>query len=148
MASTLRARGSCLGGETNDDAFTASETEWSVAERGNSVRIAKCGRPLCIPVRIGTYKVDVYKHCKTGHKSLVTELPVLQHNMPTVNKALILHAKDAGDFTLETRPVPSPGPGQVLVRVYAAALNPVDDWIRRFGFLVDNAGGFPAVPGR
>lgn len=68
--------------------------------------------------------------------------------MSLTNKALILPSKDAGDFTLDTRPVPTPGTGQLLVKVHAAALNPVDDYIRRMGFLVDRYGGFPAVPGR
>ncbi|KZV75002.1 GroES-like protein [Peniophora sp. CONT] len=67
--------------------------------------------------------------------------------MSPTNKALILPSKDAGEFTLDKRQVPTPGPGQLLVKVHAAALNPVDDWIRRMGFLVDRAGGFPAVPG-
>lgn len=52
-------------------------------------------------------------------------------------KALILRSKDAGKFELST---------QLLVKVYAAALNPVDIWIQKRGFVVDRY-GFPAVPG-
>ena len=61
-------------------------------------------------------------------------------------KALILRSKDAGKFELATRPIPSPGPGQVLVKVYSAALNPVDAYIQAIGYIVEHY-GFPAVPG-
>ncbi|KZV65095.1 GroES-like protein [Peniophora sp. CONT] len=61
-------------------------------------------------------------------------------------KALILHSKDAGKFELGTRPIPSPGPGEVLIKVYSAALNPVDEYIQSIGYIVEHY-GFPAVPG-
>ncbi|GLJ46172.1 hypothetical protein SUGI_0972590 [Cryptomeria japonica] len=46
-----------------------------------------------------------------------------------------------GDF-----PVPKPGPGQMLVKIRAAALNPVD-FKRREGLFRNNDSDFPAVPG-
>eukprot|EP01018_Ginkgo_biloba_P017890 Gb_28399 [translate_table: standard] len=46
-----------------------------------------------------------------------------------------------GDF-----PVPTAGPGQVLIKVRAAALNPVD-FKRREGIFKDSDSDFPAVPG-
>ncbi|XP_057866470.1 2-methylene-furan-3-one reductase isoform X2 [Cryptomeria japonica] len=46
-----------------------------------------------------------------------------------------------GDF-----PVPKPGPGQILVKVRAAALNPMDIK-RRKGLFRNNDSDFPAVPG-
>jgi len=59
---------------------------------------------------------------------------------------LILHSKDAGKFELGTRPIPTPGAGQLLIKILAAALNPVDVYIQKVGYIVDRY-GFPAVPG-
>ncbi|KZV75111.1 GroES-like protein [Peniophora sp. CONT] len=61
-------------------------------------------------------------------------------------KALLLHSKDAGKYEVGTRPIPSPGAGQVLIKVCAAALNPIDNYILSSGFIVEHY-GFPAVPG-
>ncbi|XP_057866465.2 2-methylene-furan-3-one reductase [Cryptomeria japonica] len=44
-------------------------------------------------------------------------------------------------------PTPSAGPGQVLVKVRAAALNPVDFKIRQYGVLRSADAPFPVVPG-
>ncbi|VDC02990.1 unnamed protein product [Peniophora sp. CBMAI 1063] len=63
----------------------------------------------------------------------------------STQKALILHSKDAGEYVIGTRPIPSPGPGQVLVKVHSAALNPVDN-LQFFGPIVQWY-GYPAVPG-
>ncbi len=50
--------------------------------------------------------------------------------MPTgLMQALILDAKDA-PFRLAEIPIPVPGPGQVLVRIAASGLNPLDAKIR------------------
>jgi len=43
-------------------------------------------------------------------------------------------------------PVPTPGPGQLLVKIRAAALNPVD-FKRRNGLFRNKDSDFPAVPG-
>ncbi|TFY82415.1 hypothetical protein EWM64_g1603 [Hericium alpestre] len=58
-------------------------------------------------------------------------------------KALLIPSKGA-KFEVGTRTIPKPGPGQVLVRLYAAALNPVDNYIQQFGVFVES---YPAVAG-
>lgn len=57
--------------------------------------------------------------------------------------ALFLESKQ-GQFVVRQRPVPTPGPGQLLVKVYATALNPVDWKIQELGIFVDK---FPAILG-
>jgi NADPH:quinone reductase-like Zn-dependent oxidoreductase len=52
-------------------------------------------------------------------------------------KMQAVEVRVSGALTVETRPVPRPGPGEVLVRVRAAGVNPVD-WKsapRRFGMV-------------
>ncbi|EIN10087.1 GroES-like protein [Punctularia strigosozonata HHB-11173 SS5] len=67
---------------------------------------------------------------------------------PTENKALILEAPKT-PFVIQTKPVSKPGPGEVVVRVEAAGLNPADwkiqingaPWVRLPGILgLDGAG--------
>ncbi|TFY84007.1 hypothetical protein EWM64_g14 [Hericium alpestre] len=58
-------------------------------------------------------------------------------------KALLIPSKGA-NFEIGTRAIPKPGHGQVLVKVHAAALNPVDKYIQKAGVFVDE---FPAVAG-
>lgn len=58
-------------------------------------------------------------------------------------KALVLQSKQA-QFTLETRPIPTVDRDQLLVKVLAAGLNPVDWKIQTYGAFVAN---FPAVLG-
>lgn len=48
------------------------------------------------------------------------------------------------DLILQDRPIPTPGPEQVLVRITVASLNPVDDTHRHFPLLIS---GYPAVLG-
>ncbi|KAA1477141.1 GroES-like protein [Dentipellis sp. KUC8613] len=62
---------------------------------------------------------------------------------PAQHKALISPSKGA-KFEVGLRDTPTPGPGQVLVKVHAAALNPVDHLIEDFGVIVAD---FPAVAG-
>ncbi|KAL5525552.1 hypothetical protein ACEPAG_6888 [Sanghuangporus baumii] len=58
-------------------------------------------------------------------------------------KALILD-KPQGGFSVGTRPIPKPGPGAGLVKVHAAALNPVDWAVRDRTNFVSH---YPAVVG-
>jgi NADPH:quinone reductase-like Zn-dependent oxidoreductase len=67
---------------------------------------------------------------------------------PTDQKALFLMSK-GGEFAIQSAPVPDPKAGEVLARVDAASLNPVDwfiqahslDWIEFPGVLgFDGAG--------
>ena len=62
----------------------------------------------------------------------------------STQKALLLTAKH-GHWIIGETPVPTPGPKDVLVKILAAALNPVDWKIRgAFGFLIRQ---YPAVLG-
>lgn len=63
--------------------------------------------------------------------------------MSTQQKALILPAK-FGQFVVEERAIPRPAPGWLLVRIEAAALNPVDWKIQSSGRIVED---YPAVLG-
>ncbi|KAI0351747.1 GroES-like protein [Trametes cingulata] len=63
--------------------------------------------------------------------------------VPTEQKALILPVKQ-GEFVVDTRPVPKPGPGELLVKNEASGLNPVDWKIQAFGAIVTK---YPAVLG-
>jgi NADPH:quinone reductase-like Zn-dependent oxidoreductase len=62
---------------------------------------------------------------------------------PTDQKALVLPEK-FGEFELQSRPVPSPGKGEVLARIDATALNPVDWKIKVHGFSFLS---YPAIVG-
>ena len=62
---------------------------------------------------------------------------------PSSQKALLLDAK-FGKFVVGTIPVPKPGPGEILVKIQAAALNPVDWKVQKYGIFADK---FPAVLG-
>jgi NADPH:quinone reductase-like Zn-dependent oxidoreductase len=63
--------------------------------------------------------------------------------MSPQQKALILLEKQ-GNFEVGSRSIPSPGPGQLLVKVQSAALNPVDYKIQEHGTFVEQ---YPAVLG-
>ncbi|KAL5486254.1 hypothetical protein ACEPAI_7300 [Sanghuangporus weigelae] len=58
-------------------------------------------------------------------------------------KALILD-KPQGEFSVGTRPIPKPVPGELLVKVHATALNPLDWGIRQYGIIVKE---YPVVLG-
>jgi NADPH2:quinone reductase len=64
---------------------------------------------------------------------------------PTMKAAVVMH-RGAADFEFETRPVPEPGPGQVLVKVHSASVN-FSDVKRRRGDPYPFATDFPFVPG-
>ncbi|KAG2153981.1 chaperonin 10-like protein [Suillus clintonianus] len=63
--------------------------------------------------------------------------------MSPQQKALILLEKQ-GNFKVGSRSIPTPGTGQLLVKVYSAALNPVDYKIQVDGIFVTH---YPAVLG-
>src|SRR6267154_4990133 len=64
-------------------------------------------------------------------------------DMPDQQLALIVPSKQA-TFVVAGRKIPQPGPGEVLVRVQATALNPFDAKIHKDGTFVDS---YPAVLG-
>jgi NADPH:quinone reductase-like Zn-dependent oxidoreductase len=63
--------------------------------------------------------------------------------MSPQQKALFLPKKQ-GDFEVGSRNIPSPGAGQLLVKIQSAALNPVDYKIKDIGLFIDH---YPAVLG-
>ncbi|PCH39331.1 GroES-like protein [Wolfiporia cocos MD-104 SS10] len=58
-------------------------------------------------------------------------------------KSLLLTHKQ-GPLVVKTTNVPKPGPGQLLIKVHAAALNPIDWKIQAYGMVVSK---YPAVLG-
>ncbi|KAI0760989.1 GroES-like protein [Trametes elegans] len=62
---------------------------------------------------------------------------------PEEQKALLLLAKQ-GELQVQSRPVPKPGAGELIVRNEAVGLNPADWKIWKWGLFVDE---FPAVLG-
>ncbi|KAJ3753178.1 GroES-like protein [Lentinula raphanica] len=58
-------------------------------------------------------------------------------------KALLLE-KAKGSFVLSDVPIPKPGPGQLSIKIIAAALNPVDWKIQAWDFIVKS---YPAILG-
>jgi NADPH:quinone reductase-like Zn-dependent oxidoreductase len=61
----------------------------------------------------------------------------------TQQKALLL-TKKQGEFVIENIDIPTPGSGELLVKIYATALNPVDYKIKDYGIFVEE---YPAVLG-
>lgn len=62
---------------------------------------------------------------------------------PSQQKVLYLTKKN-GPFEIHTADVPKPGPGQILVKVQAAGLNPLDWKIQLYGLFIDE---FPSILG-
>jgi len=65
--------------------------------------------------------------------------------LPASMAAVVLDDYDDGELTLETRQIPTPGPGQVLVRMAASPINPSDLMFLRglYGFRRP----LPTIPG-
>ena len=61
-------------------------------------------------------------------------------------KALLLPAR-AAKFTLGEVPVPAPGPGDVLVKIVSAALNPIDWKIVDSDLFSPIISSYPYIPG-
>ncbi|KIK68691.1 hypothetical protein GYMLUDRAFT_215480 [Collybiopsis luxurians FD-317 M1] len=61
----------------------------------------------------------------------------------SVQKALIVPQKQ-GQFVLSTRSIPTPNPGEILVKVKAISLNPIDWKSQTLGYLINE---YPAVLG-
>ena len=64
--------------------------------------------------------------------------------MSTQHLAAILPSKEAGALSVSSRPTPTPGPKELLIEVSSIALNPIDYYMRDFGFALST---FPAVIG-
>ncbi|KAF7978868.1 hypothetical protein HWV62_44349 [Athelia sp. TMB] len=58
-------------------------------------------------------------------------------------KALFIPAKQ-GDFVVRATGIPTPGPGELLVKVHAIGLNPLEWKIQKYGFAVET---YPAIIG-
>ena len=58
-------------------------------------------------------------------------------------KALFLETP-VGEFRVRTTPIQKPGPGELLVKIHATALNPVDWKIRDHNYFVKE---YPAILG-
>ncbi|RPD60290.1 GroES-like protein [Lentinus tigrinus ALCF2SS1-7] len=56
--------------------------------------------------------------------------------IPTKQKALFLESK-LGQFNVSTTDVPKPGPDDVLVKIEATALNPLDWKVQKYGLFVE-----------
>lgn len=64
-------------------------------------------------------------------------------------KAAAIHAYGpAENLTLHQLPIPEPAEGQMLVKVYAASVNPVDTYVRSGRMRVVTGNNFPLIPGR
>jgi NADPH:quinone reductase len=65
---------------------------------------------------------------------------------PSTMTAAVVARQGAADFVLETHPIPTPGPGQILIRVEASGVN-FSDVKRRRGDAYPFPTAFPFVPG-
>jgi NADPH:quinone reductase-like Zn-dependent oxidoreductase len=63
--------------------------------------------------------------------------------MSAQQKALVLQSK-FGEFAVGSTPIPKPGPGELLVKVQTAGLNPLDWKVQKYGVYVEK---YPVVLG-
>ncbi|KAG6330974.1 hypothetical protein ID866_8114 [Astraeus odoratus] len=105
------------------------------------------GRQLWVHLARWLEKGDIVpNHVETisgGLKGISAALERFENHRIAMQKALFLEAKQ-GEFVVSQRPIPAPGPGQLLVKIYATGVNPVDWKIQQSGAFV---GKFPAVLG-
>lgn len=64
-------------------------------------------------------------------------------SLPTTQKAIFLTEKH-GAFAVSPAPVPTPGRGQLLVKIHATALNPVDWKIQAYDGFIEK---YPTILG-
>ena len=67
----------------------------------------------------------------------------LCRTMSTKQKALFL-LTPKGQLAVQEKDIPEPGPGEVVVQIYATALNPVDWKIKEYDFFIKE---YPAILG-
>lgn len=75
--------------------------------------------------------------------SLHDPLQMRSMSMSNTQKALVLPVKQS-QFTVTTVPIPAPSPDEVLVRIEAAAVNPLEWKIQELSLFVDK---YPAILG-
>lgn len=68
----------------------------------------------------------------------------LLHLTMSEQKALFLKTPSKGEWSVESKAIQKPGPGELLVKIHATALNPVDWKIREYNFLITE---YPAILG-
>ena len=66
-----------------------------------------------------------------------------QMSIPSQQKTLLLESK-FGQFTVRETETPKPGPEEVLIRIMATALNPLDWKVQAFAYFVEK---YPAILG-
>ncbi|KAJ3538749.1 hypothetical protein NM688_g6476 [Phlebia brevispora] len=82
-------------------------------------------------------------HDNTSYSFASPKETMAPTHVPTKQKALVLPEKQ-GKFVVREVDVPKPGPGEVLVRAEAVALNPVDSAIQATGLFITQ---YPAILG-
>ncbi len=87
------------------------------------------------------------KHCiltkQSPHSPLTQHQSLANMSIPAKQKTLFLPAVQ-GVMTVQVNDVPKPGPDDLLIKIEAAALNPVDWKIIEIGLFLDK---YPAVLG-
>lgn len=63
--------------------------------------------------------------------------------MIAIQKALVLNKK-FGDLFIQDTEIYKPGPGEILIKIHATSLNPVDWKIQKYGAFLED---YPAILG-